>query len=75
MKISNFHATGVHGHLNLNIDFRKDYTFIIGLNGSGKTSALRIIMALLTPNLADLVALSFDKASIIINDENGGVVK
>lgn len=71
MKIASFSATGVHGHLDLSINFRPDYTFVIGLNGSGKTSALRITMALLTPNLADLVALSFDTASIHIVEESG----
>ena len=71
MKISKFTATGVHGHLNLSINFNSDYTFLIGVNGSGKTSALRLMMDLLTPDLADLVSLPFEQASISVLDAFG----
>lgn len=55
------------------LNFRNDFTFLIGLNGSGKTSALRIMMALLTPNLVDLAALQFLSASITVStlDDDG----
>lgn len=68
MKIQEFRAAGVYGYLDFNLSFRDDYTFLVGLNGSGKTSALRLIMALLTPNLADLASLSFLTASLLVAD-------
>lgn len=73
MRITKFVAEGVHDYMNLSISFRDDYTFIIGLNGSGKTSALRLVMALLTPNFAELASLPFRRAAISILD--GGIEK
>ncbi|MBT0016096.1 AAA family ATPase [Vibrio alginolyticus] len=49
MKLLHFKAQGVHGYLDFDVDFRHDVNFFAGLNGSGKTSALNLIMALLTP--------------------------
>lgn len=50
MKIKSLKMTGVFGYLNLNIRFNRDLTFMVGINGSGKTTALRLIEALLTPS-------------------------
>ena len=73
MKIKKFNGIGIHGYLDISLNFRPDYTFLIGLNGSGKTSALRIIMSLLTPDWADLVSLAFHTAIIEIEEEAGAV--
>ena len=68
MKLSQFKALGVHGHLNFHVMFRNDYTFLIGLNGSGKTSALKLIMALLTPDISELAELPFRTATVVLVD-------
>ncbi len=49
MKINSFIAQGVHDYLNYNIEFFTDLTFLIGINGSGKTSALKLILGLTSP--------------------------
>lgn len=64
MIIKNFSAEGVFGYLNFNIDFHPDINFLVGWNGSGKTTALKLINALTTPNLKDLIQIPFDSVQI-----------
>jgi DNA repair exonuclease SbcCD ATPase subunit len=66
MKIIKLHAEKVHGYLPIDVNFFDDITFLTGLNGSGKTSALRLLMALLTPNFYELSSISFSLAEITV---------
>jgi predicted ATP-binding protein involved in virulence len=68
MRISRLEARQVHGYLPIAIDFYEDLTFLTGLNGSGKTTALRLLMALLTPNIEELNAISFTTATATLID-------
>lgn len=68
MKIARLRAEQVHGYLPIDVEFFDDLTFLTGLNGSGKTSALRLLMALLTPNLDELGSISFATAAVTIRD-------
>ncbi|MBM4983748.1 AAA family ATPase [Vibrio parahaemolyticus] len=68
MIIKSFIATNVHGYLDFNIKFKDDINFLVGHNGSGKTTALRLITALLTPDLKVLVDIPFD--SCVVEFEN-----
>ncbi len=74
MKIAKLHAEKVHGYLPIDVEFFDDLTFLTGLNGSGKTSALRLLMALLTPNLDDLGSIAFSRASVTVIDEGITIV-
>jgi predicted ATPase len=74
MKITHFHAENVHGYLPIDIEFFPDLTFLTGLNGSGKTSALRLLMALLTPNITEFSSIIFTKASVTVSYNNSDVV-
>ena len=74
MRISTFEATKVHGYLPIRIDFHPDLTFITGLNGSGKTSALRLLMALLSPRIEDFASIDFETVSVTVSDESHKVV-
>lgn len=74
MKITKLHAEQVHGYLPINVAFFDDLTFLTGLNGSGKTSALRLLMALLTPNLNELGAIEFSLAQVTVMDGEDEVV-
>jgi ABC-type glutathione transport system ATPase component len=67
MRITTLTATNVHGHLPIHVEFLPDLTFLIGLNGTGKTTALRLLMGLLTPALDDLARLRFDTAEVQID--------
>ncbi|WP_181392320.1 ATP-binding protein [Vibrio vulnificus] len=65
MKLLHLKAQGVHGYLEFDVDFREDVNFFAGLNGSGKTSALNLIMALLTPSVDKLLEMRFSHASLV----------
>lgn len=74
MKVARLQAEKVHGYLPIDVEFFDDLTFLTGLNGSGKTSALRLLMALLTPNLDELGAISFSRAAVTITEVEGETV-
>lgn len=59
MKIIRFECDQVHGYLSFSIDFRPDLTFLTGINGSGKTTAVRAITALLMPSLRELANFTY----------------
>lgn len=59
MLITSFKANNVYEYLKIDIDFNSDMTFIVGLNGSGKTTAIRLLNAILTPNLSLLNIIPF----------------
>ena len=71
MKITRFLGRSLHGHLDLDIEFFDDLTFITGKNGSGKTTVLNLIASILLPRLDYLAAAHFDTFSIdfVHNDE------
>lgn len=71
MKLKRFTATNIHGFLKFDIKFFDDLSLLTGINGSGKTSALNAIVALLTPDLASLANLEFTKLRLdVINNES-----
>jgi predicted ATP-binding protein involved in virulence len=74
MKIAKLVAQKVHGYLPINVEFFDDLTFLTGLNGSGKTSALRLLIALLTPNLDELGSIAFSDARVTVHDTNKSIV-
>ncbi|OEE38503.1 AAA family ATPase [Vibrio anguillarum] len=70
MKLVRFEAQAVHDYLDFNVDFRPDVNFFAGLNGSGKTTALKMIMAMLTPSLEQLREIEFSVSRLVIEDKN-----
>jgi energy-coupling factor transporter ATP-binding protein EcfA2 len=74
MKVTRLKATNVHGYLPIDVELFSDLTFLIGLNGSGKTSALRLLMALLTPNIAELASITFSEAEVTVADDGQNIV-
>ena len=64
MVIKNFLATNVHGYLNYNINFNERLTFLIGINGTGKTSVLKLILGLISPSFNYLNSIEFESAEI-----------
>ena len=69
MQLKRFRAAGVHGYLNFDIKFFSKLTFITGINGSGKTTALNAIQALLAPDLNTLVNLRYDYIEVEATNE------
>jgi predicted ATPase len=66
MKLIKFKASKVYGHLDFFIDFHSDLTFLTGLNGSGKTTVLRLIMAIMGTSLEVLSDIDFETTELQI---------
>ncbi|MEM5528054.1 AAA family ATPase [Gammaproteobacteria bacterium AS21] len=64
MRVEGFYAKGVFGYMDFNINFNEDVSFLVGGNGSGKTTALKLMNALVNPNFRELVQIPFDQCSI-----------
>ena len=60
MIINNFSAKKVYGYLDFNIDFKDEINFLVGLNGCGKTTALKLVAYLLTPDFSELSQIPFE---------------
>jgi energy-coupling factor transporter ATP-binding protein EcfA2 len=70
MRLTRFTGSGVHGFLKFDIKFRPNLTFLTGINGSGKTTAINAVVALITPDLSILSDLQFSE--IRVDFENNG---
>ena len=64
MKINSFKAKKVHGYLDYDIEFFPELTFLIGINGAGKTSALKLILGLISPSFHYLNQIDFEYAEL-----------
>ena len=47
MKLVSFVGESIHNHLDFDFKFNEDLTFLIGENGTGKTTVLRLIRDIL----------------------------
>lgn len=74
MHITTFKASGVFGYLNFDLKFNRDLNYLIGCNGSGKTTVLKMINALLAPNFYELIVIPFSEIEVSI-DNAGKQVK
>src|SRR5713101_2543014 len=76
MKIKRFIGEMIHAELNFNISFNEDLTFLAGINGSGKTTVLNCIAALITPSLDILANINYELIRIeFTHDGQEGMVE
>ena len=74
MKVIRLNVSEVNGILNFDIKFNNDLSFLIGINGSGKTTALKLLLGLITPSYNYLSRISFKRASLeCITDNNENI--
>lgn len=66
MKILHFYAEKLHGYLTFSLHFQPDLVFLTGINGAGKTSAVRSITALLTPSFILLADMQYVSLRVIV---------
>lgn len=67
MRIISLKATGIHGYMDIDIKFNKDITMLHGINGAGKTTAVRSIMALINPDIHWLISTEFSDIEVVIS--------
>ena len=66
MRILKFEGTKVHDYLNIDVEFNTDLSIVTGVNGSGKTTAILLLQAILCPNIKDLISIPFEKLELVI---------
>jgi predicted ATP-dependent endonuclease of OLD family len=71
MKIDSFEAVAVHDYLRFKIDFFGELTFLIGINGSGKTSALKLILGLTSPSFHYLNQITYEFCQVVCSSDGG----
>jgi predicted ATPase len=59
MNIQNLKIEGLYGYIDKEIEFKKDITLLVGINGSGKTSILNIISWIIKPSIPHLCITEF----------------
>lgn len=70
MKINYFKAEGVHDYLDFDINFFSELTFLIGINGSGKTSALKLILGLTSPSYNYLNQINYKFCEVMCSSNS-----
>lgn len=70
MKLKHFIGKGVRGYIDYDIHFRDSVTFLIGINGTGKTTALKLLSALLEPSYKILCSIDFQELVLICEIED-----
>lgn len=66
-------ANKVFGYLNFDIRFNNDISFLVGGNGSGKTTALKLVNALVNPNFKDLMQIPFQDVYLDVMQDGVGI--
>lgn len=66
-------AKKVFGYLDFNILFNGDISFLVGGNGSGKTTALKLMNALVNPNLKDLLQIPFESVALDLSEDSNTI--
>lgn len=74
MRINRFAGEGIHGYLNFSINFFPDINFLTGINGSGKTSVVNGISALISPSLVDLAKTDYRRMEVEVETDDGKAI-
>lgn len=74
MRLIEFHGYGIRGYQEHHVNFREGMTFLIGINGSGKTTVLNLIQGLLKPSYRILDSIEFKKVEVYFSFDDGAHV-
>lgn len=71
MKLMTLYVENMRGYITKKINFRNSVTFLIGINGSGKTTVLKLLNGLLKPSLKELIEIEFSYLKLDLeNNQN-----
>ncbi|MDH0133549.1 ATP-binding protein [Pseudomonas asiatica] len=69
MIIRSFYARKVHGVYDFDLQFKPDVNFLVGPNGTGKTTALRLIQAAISFDIETLHEITFSIISVDVDKD------
>ncbi|KIC29723.1 AAA family ATPase [Leisingera sp. ANG-S5] len=69
MKLTSLAVENLYGSLKFDINFNERLNLLVGINGSGKTSALNVIDWLLAPNFGKIALTPFDCIRLALQKE------
>lgn len=64
MKLKRFIGNDIRGYMNFDILFNESLTFLIGINGTGKTTILKLLSGLLSPSYIELAQIEFSQIEL-----------
>lgn len=70
MLIKKFNIQGLHGYKNVSIEFDNKAKIIVSENGSGKTTILSALNALLTMRFKRLGSIDFSSMGVVFSDDS-----
>ena len=73
--IESFKIDKLWGYRNIDLTFRKDVNVLIGPNGSGKTTILNLLHAILSGDLRSVVNFNFQQAKIGLKSFKGNSIR
>ena len=69
--INKVFISGFWGDKNLQFDFNEDVNFLIGINGSGKTTVINLIVSALVADFSTLDQIEFESITITLKESEG----
>lgn len=66
MKIMRFTGKQIHGYMNFDIKFNGDISFLTGINGTGKTTIVQCLYALISPSIRILSNIDYESIEVAI---------
>ena len=73
--IESFKITKLWGYRDIDLTFNNDVNILIGPNGSGKTTILNLLHAILSADLRNILALDFERVEIKLKGFKGKSVR
>jgi ABC-type Fe3+/spermidine/putrescine transport system ATPase subunit len=65
MKLKKFKGKQIRGYMDFDIEFDESLTFLIGINGTGKTTILKLLAGLLSPSYIELAQIDFTEIELV----------
>lgn len=70
MRLTSFYARKIHNIFDFNIEFNNDINILIGQNGTGKTTVLKMIIAMFAKDYIYISKVGFEFIKLEFVDDN-----